>query len=383
VTEHSTTIPLPFLIPIVGWGVALLFTVGVAWTRARVALEFQSFFHRLSFQLITIWPTPARPMTMATIPTAKSIASQVTAGVRTSNNAGGTPVAASAAAAASAGTARLASSSTSSAPSAISQMFGSSCGGGDGDGGGGSGSSGYTVSERTVKERSLAKVLYENDALLTIVKSAAAATTSTDPVLKLPAQQAVLVKNSITAELSQIAASNFFAAEASRGAQAGGLPTTNYYEHHFPFALVYSRLKDIQKLRVILGSEMLVDAWSHDFGAVGGRFERYSRSGPLTTMETTMEPEGPGMASRDPAPYHIAGCSEYLDVLANEHYPNTNDGSRVDDDDDEGEGADTASPSTAKASMPLPTDTNNGAAVPITGVVKLMLPFPPWTQSIN
>lgn len=131
-------------------------------------------------------------------------------------------MAASAAAAASAGTARLASSSTSSAPSAISQMFGSSCGGGDGDGGGGSGSSGYTVSERTVKERSLAEVLYENDALLTIVKSAAAATTSTDPVLKLPAQQAVLVKNSITAELSQIAASNFFAAEASRGAQAGG-----------------------------------------------------------------------------------------------------------------------------------------------------------------
>lgn len=159
---------------------------------------------------------------MATIPTAKSIASQVTAGVRTSNNAGGTPVAASAAAAASAGTARLASSSTSSAPSAICQMFGSSCGGGDGDGGGGSGSSGYTVSERTVKERSLAEVLYENDALLTIVKSAAAATTSTDPVLKLPAQQAVLVKNSITAELSQIGASNFFAAEASRGAQAGG-----------------------------------------------------------------------------------------------------------------------------------------------------------------
>lgn len=161
---------------------------------------------------------------MATIPTAKSIASQVTAGVRTSTNAGGTPVAASAAAAASAGTARLASSSTSSAPSAISQMFGSSCGGGDGDGGGGggSGSSGYTVSERTVKERSLAEVLYENDALLTIVKSAAAATTSTDPVLKLPAQQAVLVKNSITAELSQIGASNFFAAEASRGAQAGG-----------------------------------------------------------------------------------------------------------------------------------------------------------------
>lgn len=128
---------------------------------------------------------------------------------------------------------------------------------------------------------------------------------------------------------------------------------------------------------------MLVDAWSHDFGAVGGRFERYSRHGPLTTMETTMEPEGPGMASRDPAPYHIAGCSEYLDVLANEYYPNTNDGSRVDDDDDEGEGADTASPSTATASMPPPTDTNNGEAVPVAGVVKLMLPFPPWTQSIN
>merc|ERR1712166_237929 len=233
------------------------------------ALEFRSFFHRLSFQLVTVWPTPTH-----TVPTAKSIAAHVTSGARSSVASSGsganigaatstaatsaagtnaaTPTAtATAATATSAHAAKQAATSTPSiSSSAISRLFGAA--------------DGYTVSQRTVKERCLAKVLYGNDALLTMVKSAAAATTAADPVLKLPAEQSILVVNAITTELSQIVASNFFVAEASRSAAASGFGATKYYEHSFPFALVYARLNDVQKLRVVLGSESLVDAWGSD-----------------------------------------------------------------------------------------------------------------------
>lgn len=232
--------------------------------------------------------------------------------------------------------------------------------------------SAYAVSQRTVKERCLAKVLYSNDALLQMVKSAADATTVDDPVLRLPPDESALVVAAINAELSQVMAGNFFNAEASRHTVNAAIEEEPlYYEHQFPFALVYSRLGDRQKLRVVLGAESLVSAWATETPGSSSSSSKHTGdddgdgggdgAGDGDSMEQTAHaPEG---QLADPPKEdllgdantpHFSGCVEYLDVLAALY--GTTHGERIAD------------------------QTTTDSSVPVAGAVKFMLPFPPWSQ---
>ena len=327
------------------------------------------------------------------MPTATSIAAQVTASTRASlgsSSGGGGAAVTTATAAATATTPASKAATASSAPtpnsaSALSHLFGPSAGG-------------YIVSQRTVKDRCIAKVLYGNDALLTMVKSAAAASTVADPVLRLPREQATLVVGALTTELSQIVGSNFFVAEASRGASTAGLSTTQYYEHNFPFALVYSRSYDIQKLRVVVGAESLVNAWGADSSAdstatvqsetpptsnVAADSDSTNNDGNGREKAVAEEEGTDGCASvlasaDDSAPRgfpasQISGCSEYLDVLAKEHYSgNVGQQGGSGSTQGDGGGGEDGCGGTGKDTL-LGADTE----VPVAGVVKFMLPFPP------
>ena len=62
--EHSFYIPMPLLMPLVGWSSALLFATVVAWSRARANLSVRNFFHQTGFFLCS----PAAPAQAAARP---------------------------------------------------------------------------------------------------------------------------------------------------------------------------------------------------------------------------------------------------------------------------------------------------------------------------